>query len=232
MLKTIIFDIDGVITDLSFFHFLAWKSVLSFYNVNLQKEEWANYNGRQRLTILKMILKNHNITFDEKTLTKISNQKNDLFVHLIKHNLTPKNIINGVRQLIDDAITRGLKLVAVSSSANAVLEMKCLGLFDKFTYVSDYQSKRLSSLSQTEKKVVSPLLFSLKTLGIESSECIGLEDHVDGVLEYKSAGIFSVAIANYQEDIKKEADFWAELPEQIVLEEIIFSYYKRDTQYD
>jgi beta-phosphoglucomutase len=154
-----------------------------------------------------MILKNHNITFDEKTLTKISNQKNDLFVHLIKHNLTPKNIINGVRQLIDDAITRGLKLVAVSSSANAVLEMKCLGLFDKFTYVSDYQSKRLSSLSQTEKKVVSPLLFSLKTLGIESSECIGLEDHVDGVLEYKSAGIFSVAIANYQEDIKKEADF-------------------------
>ncbi|MDR1012942.1 MAG: hypothetical protein LBL38_01580 [Lactobacillales bacterium] len=154
-----------------------------------------------------MISKKHNVSFDNKTLSKISNDKNDLFVHLIKHNLTPKNIINGVRQLIDDAITRGLQLVAVSSSTNAVLEMKCLGLFDKFIYVSDYHSKKLASLSATEKKVISPLSFSLKTLGIEPLECIGLEDHVDGILEYKSAGIFSVAIANYQEDIKKEADF-------------------------
>jgi adenylate kinase len=44
--------------------------------------------------------------------------------------------------------------------------------------------------------------------------------------------VFAVAIANYHESIKTEADYWVELPEQIVLEEIIFNYYKKDTSND
>jgi hypothetical protein len=41
--------------------------------------------------------------------------------------------------------------------------------------------------------------------------------------------VFAVAIANFREDIKQEGDYWVDLPEQINLDEIIFSYYKRDT---
>jgi beta-phosphoglucomutase len=140
---------------------------------------------------------------DDKILS-IANKKNDLFVHLIKYGLTPKDVMNGIKQLIDDAITRGLQLIAISSSANAVLEMKCLGLFDKFTYVSSYSTKRTSNFDKGQQ---SPLLQSLKKLNINPSECIGLEDDVEGIIEYKSANVFAVAIANYHESIKTEADY-------------------------
>lgn len=229
MLKTIIFDIDGVITNLSFFHFLSWKSIFAFYDINLTNEEWTTIAGLPRMTIAKRVLKNHGLNLPLDEIQHIGDEKNKLFVHLIEHGLNPKNVINGVSKLIDDAISRGLQLVAISSSANAVLEMKQLGLYDKFIYVSSYDKISSKSLSMQEKQTVSPLMFALKTLGIKPDECIGLEDSIQGIIEYKRLGIYAVAIANFQEDIKEEGDFWVDLPEQINLEEIIFGYYKKDT---
>jgi beta-phosphoglucomutase-like phosphatase (HAD superfamily) len=152
-----------------------------------------------------------------------------LFIHLIKHGLTKNDIINGVKQLIDHAKERDLKLIAVSTSANAKLEMKCMELNNKFDYISDYSVHQLSSLSAKEKTNVSNVLFALHYLGLRTDECIGLEDHIDGIREYNHVGIYSVAIANYDDTIKLEANYSVDLPEQINLEEIIFNYYKKDS---
>jgi beta-phosphoglucomutase len=158
------------------------------------------------VTIANKILKNHHLHLSEQEINHLTDEKNKLFVHLIKHGLTPNDVINGVDQLINDAISRGLQLVAISSSSNAELEMKQLGLYDKFTYVSSYNEAPFINSLRKEKETVSPLTFVLKKLVIRPEECIGLEDHIDGIIEYKQAGIFAVAIAHYHEDIKKEAD--------------------------
>jgi HAD superfamily hydrolase (TIGR01509 family) len=155
-------------------------------------------------------------------------EKNELFVRLIKNGLTKANIINGIGKLIEQAEQRGLKLIAVSTSANAKLEMKCLELNNKFDYISDYSVSKLASLSKKEKEIISNSLFALRTMGLRTDECIGLEDHIDGIREYNRLGIYSVAIANYNDEIKLEANYWVDLPEQINLEEIIFNYYKKD----
>jgi beta-phosphoglucomutase len=157
--------------------------------------------------IVQQIIKKHRLNLSIGEVEQIMVEKNKLFVHLIKHNLTPNDVINGIRQLINDAISRGLQLVAISSSANAVLEMKCLGLYNKFSYVSSYDKPFLNSLSPQEKQTTSPLLLALKTLGIKANECIGLEDRIDGIIEFKNVGIFSVAITHYHEDIKKVCDY-------------------------
>jgi beta-phosphoglucomutase len=160
-----------------------------------------------RTIIANKILQKHNRHLLTNEIKVITEEKNKLFLHLIEHSLTPKNITNGISQLIDDAISRGLQLVAISSSANAVYEMKCLGLYDKFLYVSSYDKIKSKNLSKEEKQAISPLLYALKTLGIKPDECIGLEDSIDGIIEYKRLGIFAIAIANYHEDIKREGDY-------------------------
>jgi beta-phosphoglucomutase len=207
MLKTIIFDIDGVITNLSFFHYLAWKSVFSFYNVEITNHEWESIVGLPRMTIANRIIKKHHLSLTPDEIQQITEQKNALFIHLIKHGLSANDVTNGVRQLIDDAISRGLQLVAISSSANAILEIECLGLRNKFIYVSSYDKPAIKNLSKQEKLIISPLTLALKTLGIKPDECIGLEDHVDGIMEFKREGIFAVAIAHYHEDIKQYGDY-------------------------
>jgi beta-phosphoglucomutase-like phosphatase (HAD superfamily) len=47
----------------------------------------------------------------------------------------------------------------------------------------------------------------LKKLAIKPEECIGLEDDVKGIKEYKKNGVYAVAIANYRDQIKQEADY-------------------------
>ncbi|MDR1991516.1 MAG: HAD-IA family hydrolase [Mycoplasmataceae bacterium] len=222
MLKTIIFDIDGVITNLSFFHFITWKSIFSFHHINLTNEEWTPLVGLPRLTIAHQIAKNHHLHLSDSEIQHLATNKNELFVHLIKHTLEPNNVLNGIHQLIDEAIKKGLKLIVISTSANAVLEIQRLGLYDKFYYISNGVMKP-SVDSETDA-----LGSLLKKLAIKPEECIGLEDDVKGIKEYKKNGVYAVAIANYRDQIKQEADYWVDLPEQINLEEIIFSYYKNN----
>jgi beta-phosphoglucomutase-like phosphatase (HAD superfamily) len=159
------------------------------------------------MVIINKILANHHVKLTSHQIEQIAEQKNELFLHLIEHGLTPKDVNNGIRQLIDSAIKRGLQLVAISSSSNAVFEMKCLGLYDKFLYVSSYDKPSLGSLSKQEKNQISPLTYAFKSLGIKGEDCIGLEDNIDGIIEFKKFKVFAVAIANFREDIKQEGDY-------------------------
>lgn len=56
MLKAILFNLDGVITNLSTYNYLSWKSVFSHYDVNLDEDLWNEIKDHSRTTIAKLVL--------------------------------------------------------------------------------------------------------------------------------------------------------------------------------
>ncbi|GHU47195.1 hypothetical protein FACS1894218_1120 [Bacilli bacterium] len=174
-------------------------------------------------------------TFDRQakthlTLQQMNNifdEKNILFVKLIKKGLTPNCLINGTKQLINEAKSKGLKVIIVSQSANAMLEMKRLGIDKKVDYITDFHSKALKSLSDDEKEHFSTMNYTFKKLGLTGPECIVFANRVSAIKRYRAYGVYTVGIANYEheDEIKYITDYSVDMPEQINFDEIIFNYY-------
>jgi beta-phosphoglucomutase-like phosphatase (HAD superfamily) len=230
MLKAIILSIDGIIADLSHFHFLTWKSVYSHYGINFTAKDWQSLKGLSRSDVVKTFNNKAKTNLSLDQMNNIFDEKNALFVKLITEGLSPEHLINGTKQLIQEAQTKGLKVIVVSQSSNALLEIKSLGLAKKVDYVTDLHIKGLQSLSDDEKEHFSTMYYAFKELGIIGHECIGFGNRLSTIKQYKAYDVYTVAVANYnqQHEIKRIADFSVDMPEQINFDEIVFNYYIKE----
>ncbi|GHU30767.1 beta-phosphoglucomutase [Bacilli bacterium] len=230
MLKAIILSIDGIITDLSHFHFLAWKSIYSLQGIEFNAKDWQHLKGLSRSDVVKSFNQKSktNLTLDQ--MNKIFDDKNLLFIKLIKEGLKPSHLINGAKQLIDEAKNKGLKVIIISQSSNALLEIKSLGLAKKVDYVTNLHAKGLQALSDDEKEHFSTIQYAFKELGLVGHECIGFGNRIGTINQYKAYGVYTVGIANYENEreIKKIADYSVDMPEQVNFDEIVFNYYIQD----
>jgi beta-phosphoglucomutase len=172
----------------------------------------------------------HDLHFvvNETQIDEICTKKDALFQHLISSGLKPTNVNEGIKELLIDAKKHGLKLACASLSSNARLELERLGLFETFDYVTDYKNHIFDSFSEREKTLTSTTTLVLKSLKLDSSEVIGLEDDITGIVDYNRHGVYSVAISHFNPKIAAKANFAVDLPQQLNLEEIIFNYYQND----
>lgn len=226
MLRCFIFRINKVITDISLLHFLSWKSVFSEIKINVTKKQWNVVQDYSRRAAGKTLLELNKINFNDAFLTKLVDKKNAIFEHLLEHGLTPKNILPGITNLLDEIKSRGYLLACSSSSAHAALQLKKMKLFSKFDYIVDYDSNQISLLSQREKtECINPIGLVLNKLKLDGSECIGFEHDNSGLEQYRQFNVFSVFIGNKTKNSK--ADFNVNYGSEIPLEEIIFNYFKK-----
>jgi beta-phosphoglucomutase len=147
---------------------------------------------------------------------------------LIRNGLTPKNINDGIKQLILDARKHGLKVACASLSSNARLELECLGLIKLFDYITDYKNHEHDSYFTDAKKTVSTTMLILQNLKLNGHEIIGFEDDAAGIDDYNRHSVYSVAITHFNPKVGIDAKFQVNLPQQLNLEEIIFNYYQKD----
>ena len=60
ILKAVIFDLDGVVTDSAKYHYLAWKSLADELGIPFDEEYNEKLKGISRTESLELILKNGN----------------------------------------------------------------------------------------------------------------------------------------------------------------------------
>lgn len=189
MKKAIIFDLDGVITDTAQFHFEAWKELADSYGFKFDREDNERLNGVSRMDSLNIILEINNVadrfTLEEKEA--MCRAKNDNYVRLIEK-LTPADILPGISELINKAKENGLKIAVASVSKNAVAVLTSLGLIEKFDYIAD--AKKIS------KSKPDPEIFAVcaEALGVDGSDCVGIEDSQAGIEAIHAAGMLSVGV--------------------------------------
>ncbi|PRY83152.1 beta-phosphoglucomutase [Alkalibacterium olivapovliticus] len=214
MIKGLIFDLDGVITDTAEFHYLAWKSLAQKIGIEIDREFNEQLKGISRMESLDLILKHGNKEqdFTEEEKEALATQKNDEYKESIKE-ITPEDLLPGIEKLLKEAKERNLGMVLASASKNGPAIMDNLQITDLFDGIVDPASLKAGKPD--------PEIFvrGAEMLGLDPSECVGLEDAEAGIEAINGAHMFSVGVGS--KEAMKEADYAVEDTSQLDLNTIL-----------
>lgn len=189
MIKTCIFDLDGVIVDTAKFHFLAWQRLAKELNIPFTETDNERLKGVSRMESLDILLSLDKRIVDQKTKEELATRKNGWFVEYI-NTLEPGEIYPGVKELLLELKGKGYKLGLASSSKNAATVLDRLGIASFFDAVVD------GTMIKNSKPDPEVFLLAAKKLNSSPSECVVFEDAEAGVEAAFRAGMKCVGIGS------------------------------------
>lgn len=195
-IQGVIFDLDGVITDTAHLHFLAWKALGDSLGVEITLELNERLKGLGRQETLTLILKESGL-YDKYTETErqaLADRKNRAYVASLE-NLTPQDLLPGIGDCLKDLKKRDIKIGLASSSQNASLIIKKLGLEPYFEAMVDPRS--------LIKGKPDPEIYlkAAAALGLSPAKCAGVEDARAGLEAIRAAGMTAIALGQSLEQV-------------------------------
>lgn len=214
MIKGLVLDLDGVITDTAEYHYLAWKSLAEKIGIEIDRKFNEQLKGISRMESLELILKHGEKEKDytEEEKQELATRKNEEYKSSIE-NITPADLCPGMEQLLLDARKMDIKLSVASASKNAPTILEHLQVKDQFVGIVDP-----ASLKQGKP---SPEIFhkGADLLGLTPAECIGIEDAEAGIEAINRAGMFSVGVGS--KESMKAADYFVEQTDELDLKTLV-----------
>ncbi|EHW9789301.1 beta-phosphoglucomutase [Listeria innocua] len=190
-LKGVVFDLDGVITDTAHYHYLAWKKTAESIGIEFDEAFNENLKGVSRIDSLLLILKKdgRENDFTEEQIEVLAADKNEFYVSLLEE-ITPADVLPGIKELIVDLKKQNLKCAIASVSKNARTVLSALEMEQEFDYIVD--------AAKITKSKPDPEIFveACRGLGLETSEVVGIEDAQAGIEAINAAGIVSVGVGS------------------------------------
>lgn len=189
MLKGVLFDLDGVITDTAEYHFLAWQKLASKFDIHISHEFNEQLKGISRIESLNRILKygciESKFTVEEKK--KLTDEKNHYYNALIEQ-LTPDDFLPGIKDLLTKLKEKNYLLSLASASRNAPEILRKLNILDVFDTIVDP--------SELENGKPNPEIFikATQSLALKVHEVVGIEDSSSGIDALNRASIFSIGV--------------------------------------
>lgn len=220
MLKGLIFDLDGVLTNSAKFHLGAWNNLAKELGINLTADQLDGLRGLSRMDSLELILKDggQEAKYSEAEKEKFAAEKNEKFLEQVE-TMTPQDILPGIPELLADAKAQGLKMAIASASKNAPKILNKLGIMAQFDAIVDP-----ASLSKGKPD---PEIYvkAQELLGLEADEVISFEDAAAGVAAIKAAKQFAVGIGSAT--LLKDADYLVATTADLKLAEIESAFNKK-----
>jgi len=196
MLRAVIFDFDGVITDSEILHLRAFNYVLASYGTRFSTEEYyKHYLGLCDSDLFELLIQKNILRVPHDAIDTLVKQKNRYFEQLAK---TEGKIIEGVRPFLEMLKKHAVPMAICSGALRAEIELILAdsGLRPFFdTIVSAEEVKKgkpdpegfLMALARLSEKTPKP---------IAPAECVVIEDSHWGIEAANNAGMHSVAITN------------------------------------
>ncbi len=185
-IAAVIFDLDGVITNTVYFHYLSWQQLADEEGIPFDKLTHDHgMLGLNREDALCYILGDRSVNLDQQQL--LLKRKNDHYLELINE-LNQDHLLPGIGNLLVELHTAGVKIALGSSSKNAELVLRRLGISHLFDFMADGNSvPRL-------KPAPDIFLYAAKSIEIEPRQCLVIEDAPAGVTAAKSAGMWALGV--------------------------------------
>lgn len=189
MIKGIIFDLDGVITDTAKFHYKAWKRLASRIGIDIDEDFNEGLKGVSRMDSLKRILEHGNVLdkYSREDLEALAEDKNEDYKKLLE-DLKKEDILDGIEDFINEIRYNNIKIGLASVSKNAPMILDKLDLINKIDFIADP--------AKVEKGKPAPDIFieAARGLGLDIKDTIGIEDARSGVDAMKACNMRSVGI--------------------------------------
>ncbi len=184
--QAIIFDLDGVLTDTSEYHYQAWKHLADDEGIPFTHEENdAHLRGVGRRESLMYLLKGRSVSASQ--LTEMMERKNRYYNELIKQ-MTPNEVIEGGRELLQEIRDAGIKTAVASASKNCMVVLERLELVRYFDGIADGYSVVHG------KPAPDVFVYAAGTVHVPVSACLGVEDADAGIESIKAAGMVALGI--------------------------------------
>lgn len=184
MIKTVIFDMDGVIVDTEPIHKYAYMQHFKELNIEISDTMYATFTGNSTKNVYEKIKANFSIDQDINTLV---DRKRTLFNDAFdtKEDL---ELLDGVADLIKDLHHNGMQLILASSSAKVTID-RIFRRFNLFPYFTDL----VSGEDFPQSKPHPAIFLHAVSLSIASKEnCIVIEDSTNGIKASCAANIFCI----------------------------------------
>ncbi|AYW47650.1 beta-phosphoglucomutase [Tetragenococcus osmophilus] len=189
MKKGFVFDLDGVITDTANLHYIAWKDLAAMLDIEIDLVFNEKLKGISRMDSLEKILahggKENDFSLAQKET--LAEEKNKHYVELLQ-DLTPKDLLTGVKEFLDSARSNQVPCVVASASKNAPFILQKLEVYDMFDAIVDP-----STLSKGKPD---PEIFirAAEAIHVSPEEAVGFEDAKAGIEGIKACGMFAVGV--------------------------------------
>lgn len=181
----VIFDLDGVLTDTSELHYLAWKRLADEERIPFTRVDNEALRGIPRRESLLKILKNRKL--NETQIAEMMERKNRYYLESIS-NLTKHDLLPGAREILESLRASGIKTGVGSASKNAKAVIEKLGIADLFDAVADGSSVK------RQKPAPDLFLHSASLLGIPATQCAVFEDAAAGIEAARAGGMWAIGI--------------------------------------
>ena len=185
MIKGFIFDLDGVLTDTAEYHYRGWKRLADELDIPFTREANEALRGIPRRESLMLILQGRE--FPEEQVLEMMDRKNQYYLEFIR-SITPRDLLPGARELLEEIRAAGLKSALGSASKNAIEVIERLGIAHLLDAIADGNSVKL------QKPAPDLFLYAARQLGLSSSECVVVEDAAAGIEAARAGGFFSIGL--------------------------------------
>lgn len=196
MLKAVIFDFDGVITDSEILHLRAFNQSLAQYGIEITKNDYYTmYLGFNDTDCYKLLIEKGLLKMDEQQINTLMIQKKKIFEQLAK---AEGKMIEGVRDFLNMLEQNNIPMAICSGSLLTEVEM----------VLEDARLRHLFEVvvsgEQVKKGKPDPegFLLSLQRLNenrenpITANQCVVIEDSHWGLEAAKAAGMHTIAVTN------------------------------------
>lgn len=185
-LQAVIFDLDGVLTDTSDYHYRAWKHLADDEHIPFTREENdAHLRGISRRESLEYLIRGRQYT--EQQMQEMMERKNRYYNEFIR-SMTPAELVKGGHELLREIRQAGIKTAIASTSKNAHAVINRLEIANLFDGIAD------GSCVVNEKPAPDIFVFAAGLVGVPTPLCLGIEDAAAGVEAIKAAGMHALGI--------------------------------------
>lgn len=208
MVKAVLFDLDGVITDTAEYHYCAWKKLAEQLGISFDRAFNENLKGVSRKNSLDLILQHGNkenqYTLKEKE--DLMEEKNTIYLEMIEQ-LTPEAILPGIHSLLEDLKEKGMKIGLASASKNGSMILEKLEIATYFDTIANPAKVKRG------KPFPDLYLTAAKQLNVEPQDCVGIEDAKSGVEAILAANMVAIGVGD--KETLQDAQYVVENTEQL-----------------
>lgn len=191
MIKTCIFDLDGVIVDTAKYHYQAWKQLAKELGFAFTEEDNEALKGVSRMASLDILLSVGGMKdkFSESAKEAMATRKNGWYVDCITK-MNAGEILPGVENFLKELKAAGIKIALGSASKNAGIILDRVGIRNLFDAVVD---GNMVSHAKPDPQV---FLLGAELTQTQPQECVVFEDAEAGIEAAHRGGMKCVGVGD------------------------------------